>query len=167
MMPARPELKQFGDLTAGDFERHPVWVHCHVVDYDEPWYDETDEETFRPWAAPLTVTQGSSFLVRADFVAADGSRFTGFLTPSESSWPFATNHPHLFAGPFMIAFWEGIVTGAAKFRARLYEVTGKSARELFPLRATTSPGLVEPPVEDLVEGFYSIERLGAEPTLGY
>jgi hypothetical protein len=166
-MPKRPELKQFSDLTLGDFERHPVWVNCHVVDYDEPWYDDTDEETVRPWAGPVPVPPGSSLLVRADFVAADGSRFTGFLTPSDSTWPYATNHPHLFAGPFTIGFWEGVVPGVAKFRARLYDVTGKSAEELFPFRATTSPGLLEPAVEDLVEGFYSIERFGAEPRIGY
>jgi hypothetical protein len=47
-----PELKQFGDLTVDDFARCPAWISCHVQDYDEPWYDETDEETFRPWTGP-------------------------------------------------------------------------------------------------------------------
>lgn len=45
----KPELKQFGDLTHEDFDRHPVWIGCHVADYDELWYEDTDEETFRPW----------------------------------------------------------------------------------------------------------------------
>jgi hypothetical protein len=49
----KPELRQFGSLTAEDFERIPVWLACHVADYDEPWYDETDEETFRPWSGDL------------------------------------------------------------------------------------------------------------------
>jgi hypothetical protein len=31
-----------------DLITHPVWVSCHSVDYDEPWYDGTNEETFRP-----------------------------------------------------------------------------------------------------------------------
>jgi hypothetical protein len=47
----RPELKQFGDLTPADFERHPGWIGCHTADYDGAWYDETDEETFRPRCA--------------------------------------------------------------------------------------------------------------------
>jgi hypothetical protein len=38
-----PELKQFGDLVEADFRRHPVWIQCHIVDYDEPWHDETDD----------------------------------------------------------------------------------------------------------------------------
>jgi hypothetical protein len=66
-----------------------------------------------------------------------------------------------------MALWEGAVPGVARLRSRLYEVTGKSAEKLFPFRAATSAGLVEPPVEDLVEGFYSIERLGAEPRIGH
>ena len=65
---AKPELKQFGDLTRKDFERCPVWIGCHTADYDEPWYDDTDEETFRPWtgALPADASQGM-LLVRATF----------------------------------------------------------------------------------------------------
>lgn len=43
----RPLLRQFNDLRPQDFEEHSVWVNCHVIDYDEPWYDDTDAETFR------------------------------------------------------------------------------------------------------------------------
>jgi hypothetical protein len=44
-----PILKQFAALTIEDFAQCPVWIACHVADYDEPWYDDTDEETFRPY----------------------------------------------------------------------------------------------------------------------
>jgi hypothetical protein len=44
-----PELVQFGALTAKHFARRPVWLGVHTVDYGEPWYDGTDEETFRPF----------------------------------------------------------------------------------------------------------------------
>ena len=59
----KPELKQFGDLTPADFDRHPVWVGCHTVDYDEAWYEDTDEETFRPWAGILPVTESQDMLL--------------------------------------------------------------------------------------------------------
>lgn len=162
----RPELKQFADLTSIDFKHHPVWVACHVVDYDEPWYDDTDEETFRPWKGPLPA-HGTSLLVRAELIAADGTRFEGFLTPSDSSSQYETTHPHIFAGQFTIGFWEGGIPDLTKLRNKLYEVTGKLAAELFPMRAITLPGLVEPAVEALVEGFYSIERFGAKPRIGH
>ena len=59
-----PTLKQFGDLSPLDFDASPVWVQCHIIDYDEPWYDDTDEETFRPWdrALPVDPDNGPTFL---------------------------------------------------------------------------------------------------------
>ena len=50
-----PVLKQFGDLSPRDFADHRVWVACHVEEYDEPWYEGTDEETFGPWNGRLPV----------------------------------------------------------------------------------------------------------------
>src|SRR5260221_9118267 len=44
-MSPTPLLKQAYDLIPDDLAHHPVWVSCHVVDYDEPWYEETDEAT--------------------------------------------------------------------------------------------------------------------------
>jgi hypothetical protein len=83
MTAARPELKQFGDLTAEDFERHPVWIGCHTADYDEPWYDDTDEETFRPRTGDLPADPSEGMLlVRANATLRDGSSFPGFLTPA-------------------------------------------------------------------------------------
>jgi hypothetical protein len=49
-MPNRPNLKQFGQLVLDDFVTRPVWASCHSVDYDRPWYNDTDEETFRQFA---------------------------------------------------------------------------------------------------------------------
>lgn len=65
-MSRKPILKQFGDLTPADFADHAVWVSVHTLDYDEPWYDDNDEETFRPWTGKLPVApQDGMFLVRA------------------------------------------------------------------------------------------------------
>jgi hypothetical protein len=55
MSKPKPELKQFGDLCPADFERYPVWIACHTEDFAEPWFNETDEETFRPWSGALPV----------------------------------------------------------------------------------------------------------------
>src|SRR5438105_433781 len=38
-----PILKQAHYLTPDDFAKYPVWINCHTTDYDEPWYEETDE----------------------------------------------------------------------------------------------------------------------------
>jgi hypothetical protein len=57
-MARKPVLKQFGDLTLADFERHPVWVSVHGLDEGAPWYDDTNEETFRPWTDDLSTLDG-------------------------------------------------------------------------------------------------------------
>jgi hypothetical protein len=84
-----PELKQFGDLVEADFVQHPVWIGCHTADYDEPWYDETDEETFRPWIGSGSPGPSEGMLlVRATIELSDGTAFPGFVTPAfeEGTW---------------------------------------------------------------------------------
>jgi hypothetical protein len=77
----KPELKQFGDLTPADFERHPVWIACHTEDFAEPWFNETDEETFRPWTGPLPVGPSDGMLlVRATFEPHTVSQLCVFVT---------------------------------------------------------------------------------------
>ncbi len=79
----KPLLKQFSELTEDDFAQHPVWIAVHTVDYDEPWYDETDEETFRPWLGPLPIDPSEGmFLVKADFELHNGRHLNGFVTPA-------------------------------------------------------------------------------------
>jgi hypothetical protein len=116
---ARPELKQFGEFEAEDFERHPLWVGCHTADYGKPWYEDTDEETFRPYTGklPADPTKGM-LLVQAVVELRDGSRYPGFLTPAAEGWDkrpdgrpmFEPNHilgaqqPQIFAGGRFFGF---------------------------------------------------------------
>jgi hypothetical protein len=84
---ARPELREFGELEPEDFERHPVWMHCHTADYNEPWYADTGEEKFRPWTGDLPAAAPYvTLLVRAEFTLRDGSRYPGFMTSYVEGW---------------------------------------------------------------------------------
>ena len=79
----KPQLLQFGDLTPAHFAAHPVWIQSHILDYDEPWYDETDEETFRPWTGQLPASpEEGMLLVAADLRLQDGTALEGFVTPA-------------------------------------------------------------------------------------
>ena len=106
----RPTLKQIGDLRSEDFDAHPIWIACHVVDYDEPWYDATDEETVRPWTSAVPVDgKTSMLLVRAKAVLADGTECQGFLTPSgEGNQDLGILQPRVFAGGALFGFWGGM-----------------------------------------------------------
>jgi hypothetical protein len=49
----KPPLKRYGELRQADFQFAPVWVCAYVLDQDQPWHDEVDEVTYRPWEGPL------------------------------------------------------------------------------------------------------------------
>ena len=159
----QPELKQFGDLTRQDLDRHPVWIACHLADYDEPWYDDTDEETFRPYtgALPADVPNGM-LLVKATFALADGSSYPGFLTPASEPGDIGTQQPYLFFGDQCFSFWGGIVGISPEERQSLYIALGKTPAEIFPLRFSVDPALAAGHTSGRLDGFYRSLANGTE-----
>jgi hypothetical protein len=149
-----PTLKQFGDLSRGDFEVHPVWVACHTVDYEAPWYDDTDEETFRPWTDALPVDPADGmFLVRAGVTFADGTQAEGFLTPAFEAGDMGTMQPHVFVGDRTFGFRGGMFGVPPQVQSELLELTAKSANQIFPVRVHGQPGLSEGAVDAEVPGW--------------
>ena len=151
----KPELKQFGDLTPADFERCPVWIACHTEDFAEPWFNETDEETFRPWtgALPVGPSDGMS-LVRTTFELHDGSRHDGFLTPAFKEGDLRILQPHLFVSGESFGFWGGMAGVRIDQRTAFYEALGKGPEAIFPIRFSTAPNLATGVAAGQVDGFY-------------
>ena len=84
-----PILKQIEDLTRSDFELHPVWVGVHNNNIDQPWYAQSDEQTYRPWTGPLPFSSGGQFpifFVAASFYLADGTVYSGYFNPASKDW---------------------------------------------------------------------------------
>ncbi len=147
-------LKQFTELNPSDFESHPVWVGCHIVDYDEPWYDETDEETFRPWTEPLPVDPSISLLlVRAKVFLRDGTEYPGFVTPAARGY-MGESQPRVFVGGRLFSFWGGRFGVTEEVRRAFHTAVGKSSGTVFPVRVTAEPGLVQGGYAIEVQGFY-------------
>jgi len=158
-----PDLKQFGDLTPEDFERHPVWIGCHTVDYDEPWYENTDEQTFRPWSGKLPAGPSEGMLlVKATLELRDGTRHSGFVTPSSKAGDLATQQPQIFGGARRFAFWGGIFGVQQEERQALYAALGKSPDQVFPLRFSVGPNLATDVTTGQVEGFYRFTAKGTQ-----
>ena len=152
---ARPELKQFAELEPEDFEGHPVWIGCHTADYGKPWYESTDEETFRPWTGkfPVDFSEGM-LLVKASFELRDGSIYTGFVTPSETSGDLGTQQPQLFVGEQRFGFWGGMVGIAGDAQQALYATLNKGPGEIFPIRFSSKTKLAAGSTEGQIDGFY-------------
>jgi hypothetical protein len=151
----KPELKQFGELMAADFDRNPVWISCHTADHDEPWYNETDEETFRPWTGELPVSPADGmFLVRATLALREGGQYPGFVTPAFEEADLGAMQPQIFVGSRRFSFWGGAIAIPTEDRQAFYTALGKRADLIFPLRFSANPGLATGVVAGQVHGFY-------------
>ena len=155
MSELKPELKQFSDLSPPDFDRHPVWIACHTEDFAEPWFNETDEETFRPWTRvpPVGPSDGMS-LVRATFELHDGSRHDGFLTPASQEGDLGTLQPHLFVSGKSFGFWGGMAGVRPDRRKAFYGALRKGPEAIFPIRFSAESDLATGVVAGQVDGFY-------------
>lgn len=152
-----PTLRQFGALVPADFEATPVWVNCHTIDYDEPWYDGTDEETFRPWTGELPVDPSAGmFLVRAAFQTADGHEFAGFVTPApaDQNDDLGLIQPYLAAAGRFFGFWGGMPGIQAQEKKAFYAALGVTADQVFPVRFSCSPQLTTNGCSGSIAGFY-------------
>jgi hypothetical protein len=164
-----PELKQFGELELEDFKRQPVWIGCHTADYGKPWYSDTDEETFRPYAERLPANPAEGMLlVRAVFEIKDGTRYPGFVTPVAEGWDkgrdgcsmlehshiLGIQQPQMFVGDRMFGFWGGMMGISSSTQQELYMALGKHPDAIFPLGFSADANLTTGISEGSVEGFY-------------
>ncbi len=156
-MARKPVLKQFGELTPADFVKHPVWASVHTLDYDESWYDDTDEETFRPWTGKLPLSPADGmFLVRAKLTLADGRVLEGFVTPQIDNEPvdLGTIQPQVFLPSGTRSdFWDGMFKRDAKERKALYDELGKNPKTIFPIKFAAEKGLAKGHVSGSIPGF--------------
>lgn len=153
----KPLLKQFGNLTPPDFFQHPVWVNAHVIDYGKDWYNETNEETFRPCDGNMPADPSETmFLVSAKLALADGTEFGGFITPQQESGEpdLGAIQPYLFTGSGeLIAFWFGMFQPSQKDINGIYEKIGKNAKQVFPIQFQAEDGIAKGIVKGVIPGF--------------
>jgi hypothetical protein len=161
----RPPLKQFAKLRRSDFVRSPVWVACHVLDYDEPWHGETNEETFRPYDEDLPFDPKVGMaLVSAVFSLPDGTSLYGFVTPLPArglKGPLLKNlpdiahqQPHVFIpGGRQLGFWWGMMTPPLDYRSRAYASLRRTPAEVFPMTFSSDRGLTLGKRSGRIDGF--------------
>jgi hypothetical protein len=161
---ARPQLVQFGDLRAAHLDRFSVWASSHSFDYDEEWYDDTDEDTFRPWDGPLPVDPAKGmFLVRSSMTLPNGNTLGGFVTPQSSSEPenLGILQPHVFLpGGECFGFWSGMLGWRPDGKLTFYGLLGMAAADTFPIQFKADEGLSLGRTEGIIEGFYTLLKLG-------
>ena len=167
-MTTRPTLVQFGDLRLQHFATAPLWAQCHVLDYDEPWYDDTDEETFRPWTGSVPVDPAEAmFLVRAAGTLADGTTVAGFLTSHNGSTPdLSLMQPHIWLPSGGAAgFWMGIFPPKPEGKAAFYREMGRPPSAVFPIQLAAERGLAVGTQAAEILGFYHAPKVSQPPVV--
>lgn len=166
-METQPILKQIGDLTIHDFKVYPLWVQCHIVDYKQPWYPKTNEETFRPWQEALPPdVEKYTFLVKSSYVLSDGSVYRGFITPVSSlcqdiSKMLSRIQPHiLHPSGAQIHFWFGSYAITKDLLNAVYRIFRKSPEQIFPIHFFTENGLLQKDISGSIPGFIFYENAG-------
>ena len=122
--------KQVGELKPADLARFSIWEFA----LDEEGEPGQDEETVKPRPDLETVDpEEGLFIVRAELVAGDGTRFDGYVTAAEEDH-VGSIQPTIVTDRGQVNFWYG---GFAPTRAELereYRILGKTAGDLFPVR---------------------------------
>lgn len=143
------------------------------MDYDEPWYDDTDEETFRPWLGevPVDPDDAGMFLVRAKLRLADGGEVDGFVTPASALTPeggpdLGLMQPQIFLPDGSLAgFWMGGLSEQKEAHARLYRALQRDATSVFPITFSMSDRLASGVLVGEVRGFYYRPNRGQQPII--
>jgi hypothetical protein len=132
-----PEIRNFSDLSLGEFRSHPVWVSVRSFDRGEPWYEGANQESFRPWIDELPFAgQNGIALEQCSLKFKNGMVYPRFVSPAPENWdaPIERSHsgnqpsqqpsprsrhgcsdlailgrqqPHIFVGRKMFGFCSG------------------------------------------------------------
>jgi hypothetical protein len=148
--------KQVNELSTSDLLRFPVWEFA----LDEEGVDGQDETTVRPYqyTGDLDPSWGT-FIVRASFVLADGTRMQGYLTPPHPrDRGLGGIHPVITCPQGQILFWRGMMKPMPQEISGSYRGLGKaSPAEVFPIRVASEVSIVGGPVRGEIPGFLVLE----------
>ena len=147
--------KQVYELTLDDVTKFPVWEFA----LDEEGEESQDEATVRPLkvSGALDSSDGT-FIVRATFALADGSRMQGYLTtPVQGDDDLGRLQPVIITKRGQVIFWYGVIAPSAQVLSQSYEKLGRDATKVFPIQATSSVELAGGPIRATIPGFTVLE----------
>lgn len=150
--------KQSYELRPDDLAQFPIWEFA----LDEESEAGQDEATVRPRPDLTVADPGEGMLIaRAEFVARDGSRYQGYVSPSDEE-AFSLVQPTIVTDAGQVSFWYGAFPPKPNALEADYELLGKTAEQLFPV---TFRALVEhegAQLEGEIPAFMHYKQLGSQ-----
>ena len=147
--------KQVYELTLHDLSNFPIWEFSVDAEGEE----DQDESTVRPYNEPGPLDPADRmFVVRAIFTVADGSRMRGYFTPPDrGDASIGTLQPIIVTARGQVRLWCGTAAPGPKRLAHNYELLGKDAGQVFPMRFESEVELLGGLVTGSVPGFLVLE----------
>jgi hypothetical protein len=156
--------KQVYELKIDDLEKHDVWEFA----LDEEGEDDQNEATVRPYrrSGKLNPDKGM-FVVKAEFVASNGKKYTGYVTPPVQGDSFiGTIQPIIVLPDGQVGFWNGIFALSEDKILKNYKMLGvQNPNELFPVRFQSSVPITTGPVQVTISGFMYLAEEGGEQVI--
>lgn len=150
-------LRREGDAL----ERHDVWEFA----LDEEGEDDQDEATVRPYkrSGKLNPDKGM-FVVKAEFIASNGKRYTGYVTPPvQGDSSIGTIQPIIVLPDGQVSFWNGMFILSKDKILRNYKILWvQNPNELFPIKFQSSVPITTGPVQSTISGFMYLVGEGGE-----
>ncbi len=154
--------KQVYELTMDDLRQFPIWEFR----LDAEGQSGQDESTVRPHTeSGLLNPAGRMFVVRAAFTLADGTKLPGYITPPVRGHEgLGTMQPIIVTARGQVRLWCGTAAPDAKRLAQSYELLGKDAQRVFPVRFESEVELADGPARGSVPGFLVLEDFQTRKT---
>jgi hypothetical protein len=147
--------KQVYELSLFDLRNCPVWEFA----LDEEGQEGQDEATVRPHTIKGMLDPASgTFVTRASFELADGTRMQGYITPApQGDGDLGTVQPVIVCDQGQVFFWCGAIEPSQQDIRSGYAVLGKTASEVFPVRYESDVPLIGGVVRGSIPGFLHLE----------
>jgi hypothetical protein len=156
-------MKNLQELTADDFLRCAVWERTY-----EGWL--SDEETVRARPGVSVVSGREDYMVRTEYLRADGTAYLGFCTPqpvegvdgpATGVWPLYRMHHTVFAGAQTIELNVMPDSPIPADRSEpKYNALGATATRLFPITFRSPVRTTGLPLSGTLDGFCQYVAVG-------
>jgi hypothetical protein len=144
--------KPVDELTPEDLQRCPVWEFA-LDEEGEPGQDET---TVRPYqAGHILNPSDGTFIIRASFTLADGTKLPGCITPPPSrDFDLGTIQPVVLLADGPLVLWCGSIAPSLQEISFDYSRLGKNAAaQVFPISFRSEVALVGGPIAGICPDF--------------
>jgi hypothetical protein len=149
--------RQVYELLPEDFATASIWEFA-LDEEDVPGQDEATVRP-RPDLERADPSEGL-FVAEAEFVSADDTRFSGYVTPQHEPG-IGLIQPTIVTAKGQVAFWLGAFPPESLEAS--YAVLGKATTtELFPIRFRCKVTTLGTPLDGELHGFMHLESIDSE-----